>query len=56
MMALGFYRAELQVADATFLTSTDDYTSAVSWPPAAANCPGSGEVFGLDWGEAEMCV
>lgn len=55
MMAMDFDRTELQVADSWFLTSTDDYTSAISWPRATSNCSGPGNVQ-VRLSVAEMCV
>lgn len=55
MMAMDLDRAELQVADSPFLTSTDDYTSAISWPEATANCSGTGNVQ-VRLTQAVMCV
>lgn len=54
-MAMDFDRAELQVADSSVLTSTDGYTSAISWPPATTNCSGMGKVQ-VRLRKAEICV
>jgi len=55
MMAMDFDRVDLQVADSSFLTSTDDSTSPISCPEATANCSGTGNVQ-VSLSGAEMCV
>ncbi len=55
MMAIDFDRAELQVADSSFLTNVDDYTSTISWPGATSNCSGTGNVQ-VRLSVAEMCA